>query len=74
MTTTQEREYHATHPYEKRPNKFDKDTVKAGSKDHYSKWRSVEAQIDYKLAEEERIAREAEREKRAAKKKGVVNG
>ncbi len=74
MTTTQEREYHVAHPYEKRPNKFDKDSIKVGNKDYYSKWRSVDAQIDYKLAEEERIAREAEREKRAAKKKGVVNG
>lgn len=76
MTQEQEREYHASHPNERRPNKFAKDGVKKRNTDYYSFWKSANAQTAHKIEEKKRLAREEEMKKRASKKKKgeVVNG
>lgn len=83
MTQEQEREYHATHPHERQPNKFAKDGIRLTHKhDHhfsglnFSELKSIMAQLDYQIEEKKRIAREEEAKKRASKKskEGVSNG
>ena len=68
MTQGQEREYHASHPTEKRHNKFAKDGLHIKHMDSYSRMKSVMAQLEYQIEEKKRIAREEEAKKRAAKK------
>ena len=73
MTQIEEREYHAAHLNECRPNKFDKDTIKCHKTDYYSFWKSVNAQTDYAIELKKKLAREEEARKRAEKKnKGEV--
>lgn len=75
MTAAEEREYHASHKKEKRPNKFAKDTIKRKNTDYYSYWESANAQVSYQIEELKRKAREEEAKKRAnKKKKGDVDG
>ena len=72
MTASQEREYHASHPTIKRPNRFAKDGFVVHNTDHYSKMKSVMAQVTYKIEEKKRVAREEKAKKRADKKKGTT--
>ena len=75
MTAAEEREYHASHEKEKRPNKFAKDTIKRKNTDYYSYWKSANTQVSYQIEELKRKAREEESKKRAnKKKKGDVDG
>lgn len=68
MTHGQEREYHASHPTEKRPNKFAKDGLHIKHTDIYSRMKSVMAQLEHQIEEKKRLAREEEAKKRADKK------
>ena len=73
MTQIEEREHHAAHPNKRRHNKFDKDTIKCHRTDHYSFWKSVNAQTDYAIELKKKLAREEEARKRTEKKnKGEV--
>lgn len=68
MTAMEEREYHAAHPDERRPNIFEKDTIKCKKSNEFNKWKSAYAQIEHMIDEKKRIAREEAMKNRKMKK------